>query len=415
MSARPPATAPAPAPGAHELALDEACRRLVAAMRPLETVEPAPLAEADGAVLAEALRAPADRPASDTAAMDGFALAAASCGPDGGWTVVGRALAGHPLHGPIAPGEAVRITTGATMPRGCDAVLELEAARLDASRLQATVRVAPGRHVRGRGDEHRAGDVLLPPGRTLGPAEIALAASVGMTQLLVRPRLDVGVLSSGDELAADSPQGAHDSNRPMLCALLRRLGHRPVDLGLVPDAPDAIAEAAGAARVDVLVTSGGISAGEADHLCAALSRFGTIERWRLAVRPGRPFAHGALRVSGRSMHWFGLPGNPVAAWVAFDRLVVPALRARSAAEPRDEPPWTARLAEPIDKRAGRDEFVRARLTRGPDGVVEVRPLAHQGSARVASLAEAQCLAWLPAAATRLESGTFVDCLPLPPR
>lgn len=405
-------TPPQPA-GEPELPLAEALGRLVAAMPPAAEIERIALSEADAAVLAEALLAPADRPAIDTAAMDGFALPADARDTDGGWRVVGRALAGHPFTGTIAAGQAVRITTGAAMPAGCDAVLELEGARLDGVRLQPIDPVHPGRHVRRRGDEHRRGAVLLAPGQVLGPAQIALAAALGLTHVATRPRLRVGVLSSGDELGAGASPGSHDSNRPMLCALLRRLGYRPVDLGLVPDAPEAIAAAARAAPIDVLLTSGGVSAGEADHLCAALSRFGTVERWRLAVRPGRPFAHGALQLHGRPVHWFGLPGNPVAAWVAFDRLVVPALRARSGAQPRAEPPWSARLAVRVDKRAGRDEFLRARLTRAAHGAVEVQPLPHQGSARIASLSEAHCLLWLPATATRLEAGAAVACLPLP--
>ena len=396
-----------------ELSLDEACRRLIATVAPAEAMERVGLDEADGAVLAEAVLATADRPAFDTAAMDGFAVPAAARDSGNGWQVVGHALAGHPFAGTVEAGQAVRITTGAEMPQGCDAVLEFEAARLDGQRLEPAALIDPGRHVRRRGEEHRRGDALLASGRPLGPAEIALVASTGLAHVAVRPRLRVGVLSSGDELEARKGPGSHDSNRPMLCAMLRRLGHRPVDLGLVPDVPQAIAAAVGEAEIDVLLTSGGVSAGEADHLCAALSRFGSVERWRLAVRPGRPFAHGILHLRERAVHWFGLPGNPVAAWVAFDRLVVPALRARAGAQPRTEPPWTARLATPLDKRAGRDEFLRARLARAPDGGVEAHPLPHQGSARIASLAEAHCLLWLPATATRLEAGAFVDCLPLP--
>jgi molybdopterin molybdotransferase len=415
-----------------ELPLDAARDRIAAALSGWAATDPPdtlPVAQAAGRVLAQDAVSPLDVPPHDNAAMDGFALRAADL-PDQGTRrlpVVGTVLAGAAAVSP-APGQAVRIATGARLPAGLDTVWPVEQAVTDTADdgtphlCVAAGALRPGQHRRQRGEDIARGQTVLRAGRRLHPADLGLLASLGQAQVRVHPRLRVALLSTGDELRAPGeplPEGCiYDSNRTTLAAMLQRLPVVLTDLGVVPDQPDALAAAyrAAAADADVLISSAGASAGDADHTRRVLAALGEVESWHLALRPGRPFSFGRLHGGDgatRGPVVFGLPGNPVAAAVAFLVLVRPALwtMAGLRGEPADAPVWTARAAAPMAHRAGRTEFIRVTLSRDDQGTTWARPTGAQGSGLLHSLSAAHALARLPAGRGAVAEGEPVDVLP----
>lgn len=392
---------------------DEAQARIAAAVVPVAERETVALGAAAGRVLADDLVAPIDVPAHVNAAMDGFAVRSAD--GDATRAVIGRSYAGHPHRGTVEAGQCVRIMTGAVVPAECDAVIPIEQVEDGGATMTPTSAPKAGQHVRRPGEDIRRHAIALAAGRRLGPADIGLAASLGLARLPVLRRARIAVFSTGDELrAVDATLDdgtIHDSNRPILLALLGRLDIETIDLGLVPDRPEALADAldrALAAKVDAIVSSGGVSTGDTDHTRAVFAARGTVDFWSLAIKPGRPMAFGRLGAEGPL--FFGLPGNPVATMVAFHALVGDALLALAGAAPEPRPRWRLPCDRALTKQPGRTEFVRAVVHATADGW-RVRPTADQGSGILRSMSEANALIVLAHDDGPVQLGDPVDVLP----
>lgn len=394
--------------------LTEALRRIHAQITPIEGRESIRLQDALGRVLAEPVQAPIDVPAHDNAAMDGWALRSADLRGQGETHLraVGSARAGVPFLGTVRAGEAVRVMTGTMMPTGTDTVVMQEAVTLNGDTLQIPVGTRPGQHRRVRGEDLKQGAVALPAGRLLRPADLGLLASLGVPTVPVRPRLRVAFFSSGDELRSIGdplPPGCiYDSNRYTLHAMLTRLGLAVVDLGVVRDTPEALEATLlqASTAADVILSSGGVSVGDADYTRTVMARLGEVDFWRIAMRPGRPMAFGRI---GRTPY-FGLPGNPVAVMVTFLMLVREALLQRAGAQTEPILPVQVRCLDALGKRIGRTEFLRAVVRPGPDGQLEARTTHDQGSGVLRSMSEANALLRLPPETGPVAAGDWVEAL-----
>lgn len=386
--------------------------------------EPVPLHQALDRVLAQDVVSPFDVPPHDNSAMDGFAFDGAVLDGATGTLrlrIAGSALAGTCWRGRIDPGAAVRVTTGAMMPPGLDTVVPQELCTVTGAELRfAAAAVRQGANRRRAGEDLAAGRAALQAGDRLGPAALGLAASLGLATLPVWPRLRVACFSTGNEILSlgDAPRAGavYDSNRYTLLGLLTRLGCEVLDLGVVRDDP-ATLEAAlrGAARqADAIITSGGVSVGEADHTRDVMQRLGEIAFWRIAMRPGRPMAAGRIaHDDGRDTVLFGLPGNPVAAMVTFLAFVRPALLQRmgcNAAHRAPPPLLRATTASAIRKKPGRTEYQRGFVRTVPGALPEVRVAAHQGSGVLRSMAEANGLVVLHHDQGSVAAGEAVDVM-----
>ncbi len=404
--------------GPAALALHDARARILDSIVPVADVERVPLAAALGRVLAADLVAAVDVPPHDNAAMDGYAFAATAGVRT--FAVVGVARAGHPHRGIVPRGGCVRILTGAMIPAGCDTVVAQEDATVDGNTIVIFEDVPPGRHRRRAGEDLAAGSVVLARGRRLTPADVGIVASLGEPTVTVSRRPRVAVFSTGNELREPGdalPEGAiRDANRYALLALLARLGVETIDLGIVGDdraaLVDVMTRAAGAA--DAVITSGGVSVGDADHTRDALARTGDVAFWSLAVKPGRPMAFGRIGASdGRANDgaWlFALPGNPVAMMVVFHALVRDALTRLAGALPTVVPTIDAVCDVALDKAPGRTEFVRGVLTRTGAGW-HVRPTGSQGSGVLRSMSEADGLVVLAHERGPVAAGDRVEVWP----
>jgi molybdopterin molybdotransferase len=391
------------------LTIDAALALVLERARPLPAEEVA-IAEAYGRVLAGAALAAVDLPPFPSSAMDGFAVHAAET--PGELRVAGQSAAGRPSPAPLVAGEAIAISTGAVVPDGADAVVPVERTH-ERDGVVAVERVGPGEHVRPRAGDARAGDTVVPAGTFLTPARIAAAAAAGVATLACTRRPRVAVLATGTELRRPGdelrPGQIYESNSLLLAAQLRSAGAEPVVLDAVAD--DAAATRAALERgleSDVLVTSGGVSVGPHDLVRAALAELGAEEVfWRIALKPGKPVA---FSMRGATLV-FGLPGNPVSSLVAFELLVRPALQALQGA--RDPAPayLPGTLARPLRRNASRDELVRARVRRGPDGV-RLEPVTGQESHMIVRAAAADALVLVPRGEGELAAGDAVSWLTL---
>jgi molybdopterin molybdotransferase len=409
--------------GDRQLSVEDARATIAAALRaggPRERTEWLPLAQARGRVLASDVISPIDVPAHDNSAMDGFAFRSADmhAGIATSLHVVDTVYAGTPYRGTVAAGECVRIMTGAVMPAALDTVVPQElctATDAQVSIPPGTVRAGENR--RHRGEDLAQGRPALRSGRLLRPADLGLIASLGLDQVPVRPRLRVAIFSTGDELRSAGqplpPGCVYDSNRHSLMAAVEALGMAVVDLGLVPDDPQALQATleTAIARADVVLTSGGVSVGEADHTRALLARLGEVAFWKVAMRPGRPFAFGPLRASAgqAASSWlFALPGNPVAALVTFHVFVRDALLQLAGASPVPIPMLQARCATAIRKRPGRTEYQRAIVEPTAAGGWQVRLTGTQGAGVLRSMSEANALLVLGHEQGSVQTGEMVD-------
>ncbi|GAB2911098.1 molybdopterin molybdotransferase MoeA [Paraburkholderia jirisanensis] len=410
---------------------------------PVTTVERVPLVDALDRVLAEDIVSPIDVPAHDNSAMDGYAFSSAAldgavspqAAPHGEarqhtqqqltLTIAGKALAGHPFAGAVDATQCVRVMTGALMPAGCDTVVPQE--QVEAADDGRTIRFAAGA-LRGGSNRRRAGEDLargaaaLHIGRIVRASDLGLLASLGIGEVAVRRRLRVAFFSTGDELRSiGQPLDAgcvYDSNRYTLLAMLRRLNFDAIDLGVVRDEPAALEAAllSAAASADVILTSGGVSVGEAD-LTRQLSRaLGDVAFWSLAMRPGRPMAFGRVWSGGRAgvgqpALFFGLPGNPVAVMVTFYQIVRDALLLMAGATLQPLPLIRAASTTPIRKRAGRTEYQRGVASRAADGGWHVVPTGSQGSGVLSSMSEANCFIVLAHDQGDIDTGDTVDIMP----
>ncbi|MBC7733536.1 MAG: molybdopterin molybdotransferase MoeA [Bacteriovorax sp.] len=386
----------------------------------VQTVEMLPIRSALGRVLARDIVSAIDVPAADNSAMDGYALRAADLSPDADTVLLnaGTAFAGRQFAGEVAAGQCVRIMTGAVMPVGLDTVVPQEFVTVDGDRVTlpcGVVRAGDNRRL--AGEDLARGDAALTAGRVLRPADLGLLASLGRAEVPVFRRLRVAFFSTGSELrSVGEPLDAgcvYDSNRYTLWGMLQRLGVELLDLGVVRDDPAAL-EAVfmqAAATADAVITSGGVSVGEADHTKQVMAQLGDVLFWRIAMRPGRPMAIGRIGTGEHQAILFGLPGNPVAVMVTFYAFVRDALLAMSGATPQPLPMLRAASTAAIRKKPGRTEYQRGTVSRAADGAWQVAVTGSQGSGILRSMSEANGLIVLPHASGDVAAGELVDVLP----
>jgi molybdopterin molybdotransferase len=392
------------------LSLDEALRRILDRLPRPEGAGEVRLADARNCVAAEDVIAPVNVPPFATSAMDGYAVVA-----DGGQsaTRIGTSLAGHPFTGTVRSGQCVRITTGAVLPSGADAVAIQEDCRVAGDAVEIEVPIAPGDQVRPLGNDVRAGATIVSRGTVLGAFEVGWLSACGVAAVPVYRRPSVAVFSTGDELREPGepldPGCIYDSNRQVVGQLLAGLPLAVHDAGVLRDDAAHTRTVLGdyASRFDALVTSGGVSVGEADHVKDAIEAIGSLEFWRLNLKPGKPVAHGRIG----SCIVFGLPGNPVSTIVTLLLIARPALLQLAGVPYRAPDMFRATLETGIAHRPGREEYQRGRY-RVSNGTSVVAIRGDQSSNRLASFADANCLVRVPGESGDLAAGTSVDVLPL---
>ena len=390
------------------LAVDEALARvLTAAVPPGEMVE-LPLLEALGHVLSHTITSPVDVPMADNSAMDGYALRATEAGQA---LPVSQRIPAGAVGGPLAAGTAARIFTGAAVPPGADAVVMQENCVEEDGAVWISGPVAVGQHIRRRGQDLRAGEPVLRKGRVLRPQDLGLLASVGCATVRVYRPLRIAVLSTGDELiepgaAAPSSGEQYNSNRYMLAGLLRRLNMDVLDGGIVPDDPESTGRALldTAARADCVITTGGVSVGEEDHVKAQVQRYGRLDLWKLAIKPGKPLAFGSIGETP----FIGLPGNPASVFVTFCLIARPFLLCLQGADEPAPPRLRARAGFTVDKPGNRQDYLRVTVEVTSAGLVATR-YPNQSSGVLSSVCRSNALALIPVGATVAE-GDELDVL-----
>lgn len=397
-------------PGVNWTPVDEALARLKERLHPVVGVDAqVPLAQANGRVLAVDVAAPRAHPPSTNSAVDGYALAGPLTDVPAILPLVnGRSAAGVPYKGVVPAGHAIRILTGAVVPEGVDTVVLDEDCELIDGQLHLNGTLKKRANTRAAGEDICVGDVIIAAGTKITPTQISVLASVGVTALDLFKPLRVGVLSTGDEVkpvgAAVTDWQIYDANRPMLMALVEQLGYQVVDLGHVLDRAEDVTAAldTGAQNCDLILTSGGISAGDEDHVSKTLKSQGEISNWRIALKPGRPLALAMYK--GTPV--VGLPGNPVAAWVCTLRFATPAMALLAGGEWFEPQGYLMPANFSKNKKPGRSELLRARVR---DGKVEV--FSSEGSGRVTGLAWSEGLVELDESAQQIEPGTPVRFIP----
>ncbi len=397
------------------LSCETALARILSQVNPVLGYERLALRAALGRVLAEALHSPFDVPAHTNSAMDGYALSADSlpASGTGRLQIIGSAFAGRPFKGTARAGEAVRIMTGAALPDGTDTVVMQEHVRVDGDGVLLDGQHKRGQNVRVAGEDLQRGQLVLDIGRRLVAPDLGLIASLGIGEVSVRRRVRVAYFSTGDELRSIGeslgPGEIFDSNRYTLYAMLKRSDVEIIDMGVIRDRREAVETALREASqlADVVITSGGVSVGEADYIKEVLAAIGEVRFWKVAMKPGRPLAFGAL---GQA-RFFGLPGNPVSVMVTFYQFVQPALFKMSGATATPPLILQARTTAVLKKRPGRVEFQRGILTRDALGELRVTPTGDQGSGILNSMTSADCFIILGVDTGRVEAETVVDVQP----
>jgi molybdopterin molybdotransferase len=391
--------------------------RLVPRVGAIESVA---LRAALGRVLARDIVSAIDVPSNDNSAMDGYALRGAdlSADADSLLRVAGTGLAGQAFEGTVPAGHCLRIMTGAVMPAGLDTVVPQEFTRLEGEQVRIPAgAVRTGDNRRLKGEDLAKGSSALRAGRLLRPADLGLLASLGQAEVPVWRRLRVAFFSTGDELRSIGeplePGCVYDSNRYTIWGMLQRLGCEVIDLGVVRDDPDALRAAfsEAAACADAVITSGGVSVGEADHTKKIMAELGDVLFWRIAMRPGRPMAIGRIESNGHTAILFGLPGNPVAVMVTFYAFVRDALRAMSGAAAEPQPLLRAACRTALRKKPGRTEYQRGIVSRGSDGRWQVAITGSQGSGILSSMSAANGMVVLHHAQGDVAAGDEVDVIP----
>lgn len=379
---------------------------------PVVTKESLPLRSTLGRVLAEDISSPFNVPNHDNSAMDGYAFNADDLAVEGETrlTVIGTAFAGNAYEGKVSKGQCVRIMTGAVMPQGADTVVVQERVQAEGDVIIFSDGPKRGMNMRYAGEDLKQGQVVLPAGHMMRAADLGLIASLGIGELKVYRKLRVAFFSTGDELASiGQPLEAgqvYDSNRYTLHGMLTRLGVEVIDMGVVRDVPELLEQTLVEASqsADVILTSGGVSVGEADFMKQLLEKLGQVVFWKIAMKPGRPLAYGKV---GHA-HYFGLPGNPVSVMVTFYQFVREALLVlMGQAEPAPSPLLNAVCTDSIKKLTGRTEFQRGVLYLADDGNWKVRPTGNQGSGILRSMSEANCFIVLDETVGNVEAGAIV--------
>ena len=404
------------APEQKLLPVEQARQRILQAVQTVTAVEQVHLRSALGRVLVEPLVANVDVPPFANSAMDGYAVRSQDCS-DSTKTVlevIGASFAGRPFNGEVVAHQCVRIMTGAVLPEGAYAVLMQEHVKRDGEQISfAGNSVKPGQNVRYAGEDSRQGDTVLEPGIKLGAAEIGLLTSVGISEVRVSRRLRVAFFSTGDELAAIGTPLAkgqiYDSNRYALFCMLSKPAIECYDLGVIPDKREAVRAAFQQAgeMADLILTSGGVSVGEADYVTETLAELGEINFWRMAMKPGKPLAFGKMW----NAVFFGLPGNPVSVMVTFYQFVLPTIRKMSGEKAREALLIQARCSEDMKKAPGRMEFQRGILKREGDAGWSVSSTGMQGSHVLSSMSKSNCFILLPAESAGVKSGELVTVQP----
>lgn len=397
------------------LSADAALEQIKAGVSRVRGIEKIAIREALNRILAENIRSRINVPSGTNSAMDGYAVNGADIpsGGTAGLNVLGTAWAGKPFAGTVTPGNCVRIMTGAIMPEGADTVIIQEDVQADGPGIRIDGSTRKGDNVRQAGEDIAAGDLILTAGRRLNPADIGLIASLGIAEVSVVRRLRVAFFSTGDELRSIGEtlnDGAiYDSNRYTLYGMLERMGTDIIDMGVIKDDLEALEEAfsIAATNADVLITSGGVSVGEADYIKEILAKLGKVDFWKVAIKPGRPLAFGHV---GNAV-FFGLPGNPVSVMVTFYEFVQPALRKMIGEDDAGVLTLKARCDSRLKKRPGRVEYQRGILQQDEDGNLVVVKTGAQGSGILTSMSQANCFIILPLDSGGIEPGMYVDIQP----
>ena len=383
-----------------DLPVDVVQRVIDRCITPLNDTEALPLKEALGHVLAHDLISPINVPSYDNSAMDGYAFNAADLSDKSvQLNVVGKAYAGHPYLAQVHTGQCIRIMTGAAIPIGCDTVIAQELVS-DASDERITIapnKINSGDNRRLAGEDLQTGSIALHKGKRLTPADIGLIASLGVAEISVMRRLRVAFFSTGDELRSIGQAldvgCVYDSNRYTLHCMLVRAQCEPIDMGVVKDDPASLEAALREActKADVIITTGGVSAGDADYTRQMMARLGDVLFCKIAMRPGRPMAFGKINCDGHSALLFGLPGNPVAVMATFYFLARDAIYRLMGTSPHSQTLLTVASAQAIRKKPGRTEYQRAILSTDSDGKQLVTLTGAQGSGILSSMSEANCM------------------------
>ena len=381
-------------------------------LSPLTACEQVPIKDSLGRVLAEAVLSPAQVPNYDNSAMDGYAFNSLDIAAEGQTTLslIGTAFAGKGFDQLVQTGQCVRIMTGAMMPSGTDSVVVQEKVSLAGDSISFSKPASSKMNVRYAGEDLSLGQTVLTTGHLMQAADLGLLASLGIAQISVYRKLKVAFFSTGDELAGIGQPlkigQVYDSNRYTLFGMLSRLGVDILDLGAIADDPDLLEKTLLAAtqQADAVITSGGVSVGEADHMKTLLSKHGQVLFWKINMKPGRPLAYGKIGAA----HYFGLPGNPVAVMVTFYQFVREALlKLMGQSQIAPLPTFNVVCTEPIKKQSGRTEFQRGILYTDQDGSWKVKPTGNQGSAILSSMSKANCFIVLDESAGNLAAGATV--------
>jgi molybdopterin molybdotransferase len=403
------------------LPISDALHAMLGAITAIDDSHWCPLSDANGRIVADDVISPVMVPPADNSAMDGYALRAADLATNATLSLIGTALAGSPFNGQVRQGQCVRIMTGAVIPPGADSVVMQENTRvLDAIHSESNTPVieflqhpARGNSVRLAGEDITQGEVILSKGCRLQPAHLALLASVGINQLKVVRRVKVGLIATGDELTYPGETlkaGAiYESNGYALSAMLKEFGAEVINFGIVTDDKIQLRQAFIQAdkTCDLVISSGGVSVGEADHVKDILHQLGQVNFWKVAIKPGKPFAFGKL-----SQAWFcGLPGNPVSSYVTFEQLVKPLLEKLAAQAVRPAEYFIASAACDIKKRPGRADYQRGIYFRDEAGALWVKPIARQGSGIMSSITQANCYLVLAQDCANITQGQLVTIQP----
>jgi molybdopterin molybdotransferase len=397
----------------NSISLAEALDKIQQRIRPVHACERLPIRQCLGRVNNEAVKSPHNVPPLPNSAMDGYALAIASL--DQGTITeledIGTAFAGTPFDGSCSPGQCVRIMTGALIPNGADAVIMQEQAEISAAgkvRIDADHR--SGENIRQTGEDVQQGEIVIEAGARLSPADLGVLASLGLSQLQVKRKPVVAFFSTGDELVSVGtplePGKIYDSNRYSLYGMLSDMAVDIIDLGVVRDDLDSMREVLeqASAQADLIISTGGVSVGEADFIKPALADLGTTEFWKIAIKPGRPLTFGQINAS----IFMGLPGNPVAVMVTFSQFVVPAIHALAGANPRPPALFRARALDQMRKKPGRYEFQRGIATLDDNNQWQVAKTGKQGSGILTSMSRANCFIVLPDDNAGVEPGDEVN-------
>jgi len=378
---------------------------------PVIATEALPIRESLGRVVAADILSPTNVPNYDNSAMDGYAFNAVDMDKSTQLKVIGTAFAGKAFNGEIQSGECVHIMTGGMIPKGADTVIMQERVNVEGDLIRFTEAPKPKANVRYAGEDLQFGNMVLTKGHMLRAADLGLIASLGIGEISVFRKLKVAFFSTGDELASIGEHikegQVYDSNRYTLYGMLKRLGVEIIDMGAITDEPELLEKTLlnAAKQADVVITSGGVSVGEADHMKQLLAKHGKVMFWKIAMKPGRPLAYGKIGAA----HYFGLPGNPVAVMVTFYQFVREAMLVlMGQTNPAQLPTFNVICTEKIKKQTGRTEFQRGILFSDSDGIWKVKPTGAQGSAILSSMSLASCFIILDEAVGNLEAGAMVQ-------